>query len=518
MRLTRQALSRYDTLLAKLEGAAREYAEGRILAYVETFPGATPEQVRDFAIETVDAAATRFGDGASSVAADLYDGMAKASGARVNKAVMDTSDVRRYVEKEVRYQLRKFLSGDHGGFAAACGRSARDQVSRRANQTMRLNASRDGLRYARVPMGGETCTFCAMLASRGFVYRSAKLAGEGNHYHANCRCKVIPGFDGMGVEGYDPDEWLGRWEKMREIDNDKSLTPSQKAEAKSELAGVERQTVNRDAQAYGGLSSGNLDIVERLANAADNDAGRLYLRFEGEFAEAVTKAESGCYKPYENRVYLDQKDAFHGKKEAGDTWFHEFGHNVDFLLGGGRRSFSSQWNVGEFQSTIKQEVVGFVKKRKAELPKLAEELAAKGDVDSLYRYGLIGRDVRYSYVTGGLDADGLKAALKKPTMNLAYKIVGEEISTTMSDEEKHALSDIFGGATGNRAVDGWGHLRNSYWDKAGNALAQEAFAEMFAGSISSPKAMAKLREYLPESCKMFDKMLEEAIAGVQGLE
>lgn len=42
-------------------------------------------------------------------------------------------------------------------------------------------------------------------------------------------------------------------------------------------------------------------------------------------------------------------------------------------------------------------------------------------------------------------------------------------------------------------------------------MAAEAFAEMFAGSISSPKAMAKLEEYMPESCNLFRKMLKEMV-------
>ena len=87
------------------------------------------------------------------------------------------------------------------------GTIARDQVRRRGNQTMLHNAKRDKLRYARVPMGGETCAFCAMLASRGFVYHSAATAGEGNHYHHDCRCKVVPGFDGIKVEGYEVDKY-----------------------------------------------------------------------------------------------------------------------------------------------------------------------------------------------------------------------------------------------------------------------------------------------------------------------
>ena len=174
MILPRKALSEYDKRLATLESRAYDYASGRIGAFIEKFPGATPEQVREFAIEVVDDAVGAFGDGASSLAADMYEGMAGLSGAKVKPAVIDTSDVHDHIESEVRYQLGKFLSGNAAEFVKSCASKAADQVARRANQTMRLNAKRDGLRYARVPMGGETCSFCAMLASRGFVYKSAR--------------------------------------------------------------------------------------------------------------------------------------------------------------------------------------------------------------------------------------------------------------------------------------------------------------------------------------------------------
>lgn len=236
--LPRKALSAYDKRLAALEGKAYEYASGRIGVFSEKFPGAKPEQVREFAIEVVDDAVGAFGDGASSLAADMYEGMAELSGVKVKPAVIDTSDVHSHIESEVRYQLSKFLSGDPQGFIHACGSKASDQVARRANQTMRLNAKRDGLRYARVPMGGETCSFCAMLASRGFDYRSAKTAGEGNHYHKNCRCKVIPGFEGMEVEGYDEDEWYNRWRAFEEIDNAPGLSVKARQTAKELLSSM----------------------------------------------------------------------------------------------------------------------------------------------------------------------------------------------------------------------------------------------------------------------------------------
>ncbi len=87
------------------------------------------------------------------------------------------------------------------------GSLAADQVKRAANRTMRQNCERDGVKYARVPTGAETCGFCIMLASRGFVYSTAQAAGELDHYHRSCDCKIVAGFDGeTEIEGYDPDE------------------------------------------------------------------------------------------------------------------------------------------------------------------------------------------------------------------------------------------------------------------------------------------------------------------------
>lgn len=222
MVLTRQALSEYDARIQKLGDAAYDTVYRRVTQFVKRFPGASVERVRDFTIESVSYAVSVYGDAASTCAADLYDEMAEASGAKLPPAILDTSDVTGYIEKEVRYQAGKYIAGKGEEFASAVAAKATDQVSRRANETMRRNAKRDGLRYARVPMGGETCTFCIMLASRGFVYKSAKTAGEGSHFHAHCRCKVVPQFDKRGretkVEGYDPDELLDRWDKFKQID------------------------------------------------------------------------------------------------------------------------------------------------------------------------------------------------------------------------------------------------------------------------------------------------------------
>ena len=85
-------------------------------------------------------------------------------------------------------------------------------IRRAPNMAVAENVRRDPLkpRYARVPSGGETCSFCLMLASRGAVYNTPEAA---SHAHPGCDCRIVPSFDGgCDIEGYDPDEIYNRWQ------------------------------------------------------------------------------------------------------------------------------------------------------------------------------------------------------------------------------------------------------------------------------------------------------------------
>jgi hypothetical protein len=69
--------------------------------------------------------------------------------------------------------------------------------------------------YARVT-DGDPCAWCAMLASRGPVYKSAKTAGDprqgGNRYHDHCACQAWPAFTNdepfIGIAEGLYDDWL----------------------------------------------------------------------------------------------------------------------------------------------------------------------------------------------------------------------------------------------------------------------------------------------------------------------
>lgn len=81
------------------------------------------------------------------------------------------------------------------------------EIKRAAGDCVYLNGEFDpfDVRFARVPSGFETCPFCIMLASRGFVYRNKTSAGADGHYHAHCDCRIVPSFSAEKIEGYDPD-------------------------------------------------------------------------------------------------------------------------------------------------------------------------------------------------------------------------------------------------------------------------------------------------------------------------
>lgn len=148
-------------------------------------------------------------EASAELAAAFYNGMSVYQTGVPYEAIPVSAHNAEGTETATRGIFQEAVNGDIEGMATQMLMRLDYEVKRAAGQTVLDNVAMDRRkpRYARVPSGGETCDFCIMLASRGFVYRSAASAGELNHYHAHCRCRIVPGFDGASVEGYDPEEW-----------------------------------------------------------------------------------------------------------------------------------------------------------------------------------------------------------------------------------------------------------------------------------------------------------------------
>ena len=177
-----------------------------------------PARQRDALLELVPAIIDKYADTSSTAAAEWYERVRSKWISDDFKAQTPTranDDISKLIRAKAGVlfgddadpmQMLRFLNGvvDKG-------------VKQGGRDAIRYNAKRDPKkpRYARVPSGAKTCSFCAMLASRGWVYESAETAGAMNKYHSDCDCEIVPSWDKdrPNVEGYDPEKLYADYEK-----------------------------------------------------------------------------------------------------------------------------------------------------------------------------------------------------------------------------------------------------------------------------------------------------------------
>lgn len=227
MRLPRKTLNAYNSAIKRQGDTAEAAARKALVAWMMDNPDASIAETREFSIALMAEIGGTCGQAAGDAAYALRDLIAQAAGVDLPDFDYLYEPDAEYVEKTARYQVEKLKSGDNEGFVDQIADASRYFAERGANDTManlgKVDAKRFGkkVRFARVPTGATTCSYCCMLASRGFVYKSELSALNANHRH--CDCRIVEGFEGMNVEGYDPDEYYDRWkhpEKYQETGDD----------------------------------------------------------------------------------------------------------------------------------------------------------------------------------------------------------------------------------------------------------------------------------------------------------
>ena len=240
----------YNREVARIGDRAAADVESSVLAWCRSHEDATVAEKREAAKLIMEGFVQGYDDVAAEFAAQWYDHRAEQGGARLEQAVTMTTYGPDAVDAVARYQARKLVKGGDAAFAKACGEFARDDAFRSLNETIAANVGRDkdkGIRFARVPTGFETCTFCLMLASRGAVYHTRKTAGEFKHFHRRCDCKIVPGFEGDKdaelVEGVRPKELRERYRAIKQIDSMEGLTDSDRQELAERALRVEVESI-----------------------------------------------------------------------------------------------------------------------------------------------------------------------------------------------------------------------------------------------------------------------------------
>ena len=248
----------YNRAVARIGDKAASDVESSVLAWCRANASASVAEKREAAKLIMEGYIQGYDDIAAEFAAEWYDHRAQKSGVALDQAITMTTYEPESVDAVARYQAKKLAKGGDAEFAKACGEFARNDAFRSLNETIIANVGRDrdkGARFARVPTGFETCTFCLMLASRGAVYHTRKSAGEWKHFHRGCDCKVVPSFErdpmAVLVEGHDPMDELSRWSRLQ----------------------------NKDVVAFGLYAKGGKNILD-IAKRMDVEKSREWAQFK----------------------------------------------------------------------------------------------------------------------------------------------------------------------------------------------------------------------------------------------
>ena len=218
-RITQVRLNQYRQELENSAKDASDFVRSIVEAYQIAYPEASIADIKKYTCDAIEDALHVFGGQSCTVANELFEELASQAGESVDTQIYDTFD-RTYAESKVGYFAKDIVNGNIATFNGSVGALTGFYVKREAFQNMLNNCSKNGVRYARVPSGKETCAFCFMLASRGFVYHTKQSAGEGfgHSYHRHCDCIIVPGFhEGTGIsadaqiEGYKPSKLYERY-------------------------------------------------------------------------------------------------------------------------------------------------------------------------------------------------------------------------------------------------------------------------------------------------------------------
>ena len=211
-----------------------QLARSDLTSFFSSLDLSRPEAARNALLEIVPLLAREYGDLASVAAAEWYEEI------RPGAWNARTADgfPRVGIEQGTRFHAGGLFGDDPGETLRGLTGAMQRYVGYSTRETVARNVRVDPLRprFARVPSGARTCAWCAILASRGFVYISRETAGiiEG-HFHDDCDCQIVAEFDSgpAFIEGYDPDSMYDRYLTAREQTG--AVTDKEAAAAMREL-------------------------------------------------------------------------------------------------------------------------------------------------------------------------------------------------------------------------------------------------------------------------------------------
>lgn len=190
--------------------------QGDLEAFFLTLDLTRPEAARDALLEFVPLLTEQYGAVAATLAADWYEELRGASGAAGRfRAVTTASVPPGAVSAKVRFLAGQLWTPEPDAMLGGLLLATDKYVKQPGRDTMASNAKREGVRWARVPTGAKTCSWCLILASRDAVY-SSKETAAGHKYHGSCDCVAVRiSKDSDYPDGYLPEDHYAMYQAAR---------------------------------------------------------------------------------------------------------------------------------------------------------------------------------------------------------------------------------------------------------------------------------------------------------------
>ena len=209
--------AKYSKRLSKINAEAA----AKIQAWVDANGLDDVDALIDYAY----AIATKYGEAAGALSAELYDAIAELSGADVEPAEIAYTPSYGEMAKTINGVLKQ--SKNVALIASAVGR----QVKRVGAETTLRNAGRDRAEAAWIAIG-DTCPYCLMIAAEG--WKRVSPTSQADHIHGNCDCTYTVRFNkDTNIGGYDPEKYKHMFDDA-EGDTEEEKLNSMRREAYAE--------------------------------------------------------------------------------------------------------------------------------------------------------------------------------------------------------------------------------------------------------------------------------------------
>jgi hypothetical protein len=226
--------------------------------------------------------------------------------------------------------------------------------------------------------------------------------------------------------------------------------------------------------AYG---NGIADTIDDIVEGPDKDVQELWKKYKDEIliADPDYDGWSAWFDTETGAVTIDIENCRSGDIIASpyQVAFHEFGHNIDQKI----NEKLNNDNGKQMSETYKDGLLG--KTAKAEAAEFIENYRSAMEAKE-------GRAISYEE---------------------ACEAISDELMEKLPLKERGDLSDIFEGATDEAIHLGVGHGKD-YWKLTDNGV--EIFAEIFSASICNKGSLNAIKEYFPETYKVFKEIVEVA--------